>query len=152
MMKLFLSILGIGIFIIILSSLLGWCNDAVETTTTQFKPSVMLEKYSWFKDASAQLDAKVANLNAYPVRFESMRQSYGADSSNRAKWAREDREQYNIWESEFLGLKQSYNELAATYNAQMAKWNYKFTNRGDMPAGAEYDKVLPKEYKPYLYQ
>lgn len=151
-MKLFLSILGVGIFIIVLSASLGWCNDAVETTTTQFKPSVMLERYSWFKNASAQLDANVATLEAYRTRFKDLKESYGKDSATRTAWAREDREQFNIWQSEFLGLKASYNTLAAEYNAQMAKWNYKFTNRGDMPEGAEYDKVLPKKYKPYIYQ
>lgn len=151
-MKLFLSLLGIGIFIIFLSATLGWCNDAVETTTTQFKPSVMLERYSWFKDASAQLDAKVATLESYRSRFAALKESYGPDSSVRAAWAREDREQFNIWQSEFLGLKASYNDLAAQYNAQMVKWNYRFTNKGDLPAGAEDDKVLPRAYKPYIYQ
>ena len=37
--------------------------------------------------------------------------------------------------------------LAAEYNAQMAKFNWAFTNQGKLPAGAT--EVLPREFKPY---
>ncbi len=65
----------------------------------------------------------------------------------RNKWPREDREQYNLWQSEVAGIKASYNTLAAEYNAQMSKMNWRFTNVGELPKGAE--TPLPREFKPY---
>jgi hypothetical protein len=65
----------------------------------------------------------------------------------RKDWARDDREQYNTWQSEVSGVKAGYNTLAADYNAQMAKFNWSFANAGQLPKGA--DKPLPREYKPY---
>lgn len=77
-----------------------------------------------------------------------MKQQYGADSLKRRNWAREDKEQWNVWQSEFLGLKASYNDLSAQYNAAMAKFNYSFCNAGQMPDGSM--TPLPREYKPYI--
>lgn len=125
-------------------------RDGEQTVVDQFKPSELLKKYEWFKDASASLDAKVANLGTYESRFKEMKTGYGKDSISRGKWARDDREQYSTWESEYTGVKASYNELAATYNAEMVKFNYKFCNVGDLPKGATVP--LPKEYKPYINQ
>lgn len=126
-------------------------NDGLKTVENEFKPSELLRKYEWFKDASAQLDAKLANLEVYQRRFKSLNEAYGADSLKRSNWAREDRAQWSIWQSECAGITASYNSLAAEYNAQMAKFNWRFCNTGTMPPGAEYDKVLPREYKTYLY-
>jgi len=69
-------------------------------------------------------------------------------SAARKEWAREDREQFNVWSSEVAGVKASYNSLAAEYNAQMAKMNWRFTNVGMLPQGAT--QPLPREYKPYV--
>ena len=63
------------------------------------------------------------------------------------QWPREDREQFNLWEQEVAGIKASYNMLAADYNAQMAKFNWAFAERGKLPEGAT--DPLPREYKPY---
>lgn len=152
-------IIGIGVMIaiFIVSFVFGTCNlaskmvnDGLQTTYQEFKPSELLRKYEWFKDASSQLDAKLANLGAYEGRFQSIRFSYGSDSSHRAKWSRDDREQWDIWQSEMSGVKASYNDLAAEYNSQMSKFNYRFCNVGGLPQGATV--ILPREYKPYIYQ
>jgi hypothetical protein len=45
-------------------------------------------------------------------------------------------------------MKYSFNQLAADYNAQMAKINYAFCNVGQLPQGAT--TPLPREYKPYI--
>lgn len=138
-----------------LSTLLGVCNTAgkfvdngLKTVYEEFKPEELLRKYEWFKDASAQLDQKLATLKSYELRFLSMKAGYGTDSTSRAKWARTDQEQWNIWQSEFLGVKASYNDLASQYNAAMAKFNYRFCNAGDLPQGAT--EPLPREFKPYI--
>jgi hypothetical protein len=122
-------------------------NSGADLIQKTYDPQEMQKKYEWFKDAAAQCDAKIANLRDYEFRFNTFKEDYGKDSVNRSKWTREDRETYSQWQSEYLGVKQSYNDLAAQYNAQMAKWNYRFTNVGDLPAGTT--NPLPREFKPY---
>jgi hypothetical protein len=125
---------------------IGWIGDAGQVAKEQFGPRALLQKYEWFKDASAQLDAKVANIDAAQARIKSMDETY-KPARRAPQWARADLEQYNLWQNEVSGLKANYNGLAAEYNAAMAKANYRFTNAGDLPAGAT--KVLPREFKPY---
>ena len=125
-------------------------NNGINTAYEQFKPEELLRKYEWFKDASSQCDQKVATLKTYESRFSSMKISYGVDSLNRRNWSRSDLEQWNVWESEYLGVKASYNDLSAQYNSAMSKFNYRFCNAGSLPAGA--DEPLPREFKPYITQ
>lgn len=132
----------------ILAIVLNTCTSTVKVVKQEFSPEALLKKYEWFKDASAQLDAKLANLKDYKQRYANIKQSYGADSSIRAKWSRDDREQWNTWQSEESGVKASYNDLAAQYNAAMAKFNYRFCNKGTLPQGAE--EPLPREYRSYI--
>ncbi len=87
------------------------CNNGQKVIYDQFKPEELLRKYEWFKDCSASLDAKVSTLGTYESRFGSLKKMYGADSLSRSKWNRDDREQWNVWESEYLGIKASYNDL-----------------------------------------
>lgn len=54
----------------------------------------------------------------------------------------------SIWQAEVAGVKASYNSLAAEYNAQMAKINWRFCNRGQLFKGA--DEPLPREFALYL--
>lgn len=124
----------------------GIFGEAAKVTQEQFGPQALLTKYEWFKDASAQLDKKQADIGVYEGRFKRLESAYSGVS--RTKWARDDREQMGIWQSEVAGVKASYNQLAADYNSQMSKFNYRFTNVGDLPRGAE--KPLPREYKPYI--
>ena len=123
-------------------------NNGINTAYKEFKPEELLRKYEWFKDASAQCDQKLATLKTYETRFESMKQGYGTDSLKRSKWSRTDTEQWNVWESEYLGVKASYNDISAQYNSAMTKFNYRFCNAGQLPQGA--DVVLPREFKPYI--
>lgn len=139
------------ILILLATAFIGGCryiNNAQETAYKEFKPQELLRKYEWFKDAAASLDSKLATLKMYEQRFQNIKTSYGADSTNRKVWDRSDKEQWNVWESEFLGIKASYNDLAGQYNSAMAKFNYRFCNVGDLPEGATV--VLPRDYKPYL--
>lgn len=122
-------------------------HSAVDVFQEQTEAHELLRKYEWFKDASAQLDKKKADIRVYDSRFANLKNAYSGQP--RSAWSREDREQSNIWESEVSGIKASYNGLAADYNAAMAKINYAFCNRGKLPQGAE--TPLPREYKPYDY-
>ena len=123
-------------------------GETAQVAQEQFGPRAALKKYEWFKDAAAQLEAKRANIEVLNGRLGAMEEGY--NHASRSEWAREDREQYNIWMSETAGVKASYNQLAAEYNAQMAKANWRFANAGDLPAGAS--EPLPREFKPYVTQ
>ena len=125
--------------------LLVGCGDAVNTAYNELKPSTLLKKYEWFKDTSAQLDKKVADIKVYEQRMKAVKESYGTEP--RSKWDRTDKEQFNQWVTELAGVKASYNGLAAEYNSQMAKVNWRFCNAGTVPDGGE---PLPREYRTYM--
>lgn len=111
----------------------------------QLDARTLIKRYEWFKDASAQLDKKRADMAVYEKRFKLLNDAYVGKT--RAEWAREDREQFNLWATEVAGIEASYNTLAAEYNGAMAKINYRWTNYGAMPDGSS--TPLPKEFKPY---
>lgn len=119
----------------------GWfASRTVQVMQNELDPVVLQQKYEWFKDAAAQADAKRASLGVYEHKLARVKALTNLD--------RTDREQLMTWEQEYAGVKLSYNDLAAEYNAQMAKWNWRFCNRGTLPAGAT--ETLPREFKPYI--
>lgn len=122
----------------------GAVDNGAKVIQKEFYPDALLRKYEWFKDASAALDAKQADMKVYDVRLKSLNESY--QGVNRRQWPRDDREQYSIWLSEAAGIRASYNQLASEYNSEMVKWNKSFMNTGKMPDGG---KPLPREYRTY---
>ena len=131
-----LSLLGMG---------LKWCGRAKQVVQQELDPQNLLNRNMWFKDASAMLDKHLADAKTLKFKCNNLQEMYKGES--RKDWARVDAEQCNLWLSEVDGIKTAYTNLAAEYNAAMAKINYRFTNIGKLPQGA--DKVLPREYKPY---
>lgn len=123
-----------------------YVNDASDTAFKEFKPSALLEKYEYYKDMSAALDKKLADLGVYETRIKDLKEQYAGIA--RKDWARDDREQMSIWQSELSGIKASYNQLASDYNSAMSKFNYAFCNTGELPKGATIP--LPREFKPYI--
>jgi hypothetical protein len=126
----------------------GAANNAAGVVQKEFYPDALLRKYEWFKDASAALDKKQADVRVYDARLTAL--IVANTGLKRSQWPRDDREQSSIWMSEEAGIKASYNQLASEYNSEMAKFNWRFTNVGDMPPGAT--TPLPREYKPYIEQ
>ena len=111
------------------------CNDAKDTVYNEFKVSTLLKKYEYFKDLSAAIDKKRADIEVYQTEIS----SYNKDDD---KFYIEQRK------SELLGIIAMHNQLCAEYNSAMSKFNYRFTNVGDLPEGAV--EPLPREYKPYI--
>lgn len=124
----------------------GYVSDAQNTVYEETKASTLLKKYEWFKDAAASLDKKMADVAVYEAKIRGMEESY--EGEKRKDWDRVDKQQHSQWNTEMLGIKASYNKLAADFNAQMAKENYRFCEVGRLPEGA--DKPLPRKYKPYI--
>lgn len=146
--KVLIAIFAIIIIVSVIGYGLGWFGEVAKVAQEEFGPRAMLDKYEWFKDAAAQLEKKQADIMVYDGRMTAMNETY--KDFARQKWPREDREQYNVWSSEVAGVKASYNTLAAEYNAQMAKFNWRFANVGELPKGA--DTPLPREFKSYTAQ
>ena len=144
-MKLLFWSVAILLGLAILFSILDWSCEARQVAQEEFGPRELLRKYEWFKDASAQLDKKQADIKVYMVRLENISELY--EGVKRTEWAKEDRQQHNLWLTEVSGVRASYNTLAADYNSQMSKINWRFTNAGQLPAGAT--EPLPRSYKPY---
>ena len=122
--------------------LLAGCSTAEK----EFGPAALLKKYEMFKDMAAALDAKKADLEVAEGRLRSLEKRYEGVAAK--DWPRHDSERLSVWEQEVVGLKLSYNRLAADYNAAMAKENYRFCNQGDLPRGA--DRPLPREFATYI--
>ena len=135
----------LGIIVSTISWGLGWFGSAGKVIQQEFNPEAMLKKYEWFKDASAELDKKKADIVVYKQRIKIMRVDY--EGTKRKEWDRTDKEAFNQWQVEVAGVIASFNGLAAEYNAQMAKFNWAFANAGQLPQGAI--DTLPREFKPY---
>ena len=145
-MKTFFAIIGCTVLLIFLLAIMGVINFSswfasrtVEVVQQQVDPAELLRKYELFKDESAQLDAKLADIKIKESQVREVKSMPNMDRTNR--------EQLMIWQQELGGMKYSFNELAADYNAQMAKINYAFCNVGQLPKGAS--TPLPREYKSY---
>jgi hypothetical protein len=140
---LFASIVLLAVILGIVNTATWFGGRAVEVAKQEIDPEVLLKKYEWFKDASAALDAKKAGLDIYKNRLARYHKL-----EEEGKLDRTAREQAMIWEQEYSGLKLNYNELAAEYNAEMAKINWRFCNVGELPKGA--NQLLPREYREYV--
>ena len=144
-LKVFLGVLGAIVLLWLMGYGLGWFQEAAEVSREEFGPRALLQRYEWFKDASAQLDKKQADIGVYESRLDALEAAY--DGVGRAEWDRVDKQQSNLWRAELAGVIASYNGLAAEYNAEMSKFNWRFANVGDLPRGAT--QALPREYRPY---
>lgn len=112
-------------------------SNGANTVYTEFSPSALLKKYEQFKDLSAAIDKKRADIEMYRVEIESVTVE-----------SKEDKEYLLMKKNELIGIISVHNSLCSEYNAKMSKFNYRFTNVGDLPySNAE---PLPREIKPYI--
>ena len=145
-----LALILFGVIISGVGMFTGWFGEAAAVAKEEFGPRAILKKYEWLKDASAQLDAKNANLSRYAVKIDDLKADY--EGVSRREWDRVDKQTMSQWRSELDGIAGSYNGLAAEYNSAMAQFHKKFANIGDPPAGASEIMRLPKSYKPYVVE
>ena len=136
-MKLFGWIIGVAIFIIVAVSVVLSLTDTANVVHKEFSTSALLKKYEYFKELSAAIDKKRADLNAYKANL----QEYKITD-------KDSRFYYEQSKAEAMGILMMHNQLVADYNAGMSKFNYAFCNVGTLPA-SNLDP-LPREFKPYL--
>ena len=121
----------------VISFTCNWFSDGAKTIQKEFAPSALLNKYEQFKNLSAAIDKKRADIDMYREEIKGMS---GNDKDD--KYYREQRK------SELMGIIAKHNQLCEEYNSAMSKFNYRFTNKGDLPATNL--EPLPREYKPYI--
>jgi hypothetical protein len=149
-MKTFFAAMGIAIAVFVFIGMVwaiegaGWfASRTVDVIQQQIDPAELLRKYELFKDEAAQLDAKAASIRIKRGQIASVKSGPMGRAMDRTN-----REQLMIWQQELGGMEYSFNELAADYNAQMSKINYRFCNVGQLPQGATVP--LPRDFKPYM--
>lgn len=120
-----------------------FAGDVISTAATDMSPDNLLKRYEWFKESAAQLSKKKQDVEIAKADLASLADSYG---DNALEWPADVRQERSQMRAELRGIIGSYNRLAGEYNAAMAKINYKFTNVGSLPAGAE--EVLNREVAP----
>jgi uncharacterized protein YqgQ len=139
-MRIFGIIVAALIGLTILSITMRGCNDAATTVNKEFNASALLKKYEGFKNLSAAIDEKRAEIEMYQSEIQEMSQNKAMD--------KEDKFYYQQRKSELIGIISTHNRLCADYNSAMSKFNYSFTNTGDLPATNL--EPLPREIKPYI--
>jgi len=130
-------IIGFAILVIVCVSIIRSCGDTANVIHKEFSASALLKKYEYFKDLSAAIDKKRADLNAYKANL----QDYVIKD-------KDDKFYYEQSKAEAMGILMMYNQLVSEYNAGMSKFNYSFCNVGTLPASNL--EPLPREQKPYL--
>ena len=138
-------VLPVGLVFIAIATVFNYVGGASQVAQDELGARALLDKYTWFKEAAAQCDAKRASIKVLRARITELDKTYG--NTPRTNWPRSDLEQRNLWSSEVAGVTASYNDLAAQYNAKMVEIHWRFTNQGSLPAGAS--EPLPREFKPY---
>lgn len=132
-----LAVLFIGV-----GMTLRFCGSTAEVVHKEYNAGALLKKYEYFKDLAAAIDKKKADIRVYEVQLAE------AKVYLEKRGSKEDRFYYEQLRSEATGIVMMYNQLAADYNAQMAKFNWRFTNSGDLPASNV--EPLPRGYAPYI--
>jgi hypothetical protein len=136
-MKTFAWIMGFSILVIVCVSIIRSCGDTADVIHKEFSTSALLKKYEYFKDLSAAIDKKRADLDAYKANLK----DYNVKD-------KDDKFYYEQSKMEAMGILTMYNQLVSEYNAGMSKFNYSFCNIGTLPASNL--EPLPREHKPYL--
>jgi len=57
----------------------GWVGEAASVVQAEVGPKALLEKYTWLKEAHAQLDKKQADIKVYESRFRALESIYWAE-------------------------------------------------------------------------
>lgn len=112
-------------------------NNAGNVVKKEFFPEALLKKYEYFKDLSSAIDKKRADIEMYKAEIS----DFKTEDKN-------DKIYLQSRKVELIGIISMHNQLCAEYNSAMSKFNYRFTNAGDLPETNL--EPLPREYKPYL--
>jgi peptidoglycan hydrolase CwlO-like protein len=132
MKKLLAWVLGLGVLLILINSFFSLTSDGVNTIQKEFAISNLLKKYEYFKDLSSAIQKKQADIEYYKQQL-----SEETDKFEKTQL-----------KAEMRGIVTIHNQLVSEYNAAMSKFNYRFTNVGDLPQSNL--QPLPREFNNYI--
>lgn len=121
-------------------------SDAATAVYEEVNPRELNRKYEWFKNAYAQLDSFRGQASVKQNQIDGLVEMY--DGVPRNEWNRADIQAHRQYTQELAGIKGSFNNLAAEYNAEMAKWHTAFVNAGKLPEGGS--EQMPREVAVYI--
>jgi len=101
--KIIASLFLLGILVGVVGYATSWFGEAAQVAKEEFGLREALKKYEWFKDASAELDKKQADIKVYSSKLTSLAEAY--KDISRREWPRTDMEQMSIWQAEVAGVK-----------------------------------------------
>lgn len=110
----------------------NYTNDGLKTINKEFSTSALLKKYEYFKDLSSAIQKKHADIEYYNLQIKEEK-----DNSEKIQL-----------KTELRGIILIHNQLVSEYNSAMSKFNYRFTNIGDLPESNL--EVLPREFQNYI--
>jgi len=148
-MKKVLVVLGIlALLVVAPIGLFGfnWLSSAFNVVAQQVDPQRLLREYETFKEIHAVLASRKQGIDVLQSRVSTFMEDY--EGVSRKDIPRDDRNALTQMRSERAGMVLMFNDLAADYNARMAKINFRFCNVGDLPQGAT--EPLPRNYVLYL--
>jgi Na+-transporting NADH:ubiquinone oxidoreductase subunit NqrC len=131
--KIILIVLGI----LLIGGIIRQCNTASEVANKEFNANALLKKYEYFKDVSAAIDKKRADIEMYKSEIA----TYKVEDKT-------DKEYVQQRKAELIGIISEHNNLCSEYNSAMSKFNYRFCNKGTLPETNL--EPLPREIKPYI--
>ena len=133
----FVKISLIVIGILLSAFIIRQCNMASEVANKEFNVNALLKKYEYFKDISAAIDKKRADIEMYKSEIS----TYKVEDKT-------DKEYIQQRKAELIGIISEHNNLCSEYNSLMSKFNYRFCNKGTLPETNL--EPLPREFKPYI--
>lgn len=136
-----LILLALAAFFGFVFSCCRYEQDASDTAFKEFSASAMLKKYEKFKDMLAKMDERKANIMVFDEQIKELKADSEIDNAEKSY-------QLSLLTTERMGAVASYNMIAAEYNSAMSKFNYRFTNVGDLPASNL--EPLPREVANYM--
>ncbi len=107
----------------VLSYAFGWIGSAATVAKQEFGPQASLKKYEWFKDTAQTIKKLRSDITIYEDK-----QLICIGQTNRVTM-----EQCMLWSQEVAGIKSSYNDVVAEYNAQSSKFNWSMYNVDSIP-------------------
>lgn len=120
-------------------------RQATDVVIDEYGPEAINRKYQWLREARESLDQKQANIEVRSTVLRELEEGYG--DIPRSQWDRTDKAEYSLARSELTGAQQSYNSLAAQYNAEIKKVTTGIAQAGiEPPVGFD---GLPTRYAVY---
>lgn len=128
--------IGYGFLVIVLIFIIFWVGGLFNVAHEEFSPKAMLHKYEWFKQQHTQMEQIKNMITRTEADAAQFKEDNGKEMS---KWDWATKDEWYRLSSVVRGYKEQYNSMAAEYNENSSKFNWKGFE-GEVPQTvAKYD-------------